>query len=112
MPQHIRLYYRDPMNGRVPCNLNWAAITSNSVVNVTACEYVPDRSDPNGGFAGSDRKRFIGSADVWVTNIAPHGSPWDPNQGVGWVVHVAWDEPIYICVDITVYDEGPVEIQT
>jgi len=112
MPQHIRHYYSDPMNGRVACNFNWPAITAKSIVHVTACEYVPAAGDAHGGFAGVDRKRFVGAADIWVSNIAPHGPPFDPNQGVTWVLHIGWDTPIYVCVDITVFDEDPVEIQT
>ncbi|MFM9445536.1 hypothetical protein [Streptomyces acidiscabies] len=112
MPQHIRVYYRDPQATRTTCNFNWAAINATSIVNVTACEYVPAPGDAHGGFGGVDRKRFVGAADVWVTNIAPHGPPFDPNNGVTWVLHHNWGTPIHLCVDITVFDEGPSEIQT
>lgn len=111
MPQHVRKYW-GPLKGRVPLNFNWGAINANSIVHVAASEYIPE-SDPDahGGFADANHQRFIGSANVTVSNIAPHGPPWDANQGVTFVVNVDWPHPIPIVTDITVFDEGPLEIQ-
>jgi hypothetical protein len=111
MPQHVRKYY-GPLKGRVTCNLNWGAINVNSIVHITACEYIPETDpDAHGGFTDGNHQRFVGAANVWVSNIAPHGSPWDPNQGVTFVINVDWPDPIHIVADITVFDEGPIEIQ-
>ena len=58
-----------------------------------------------------DHVRFIGAATIGVSNVAPHGPPFDPNHGVTFVVHVDRDSPLNIVTDITVLDK-PVEIQT
>jgi hypothetical protein len=82
MPQRVRKYY-GPLKGRVQCNFNWAAINVNSIVHVTACEYVPETDpDAHGGFADANHPRFIGAANVRVSNIAPHGTPWDPTKAL------------------------------
>jgi hypothetical protein len=98
MPQTIRKYWKG-VRGRVTLNYNWAAIDQNSVVLVTASEY------------NSQHARFIGAASITVANVAPHGPPYDSNQGVTFVVNVDWGSPLNIVTDITVLDK-PVEIQT
>lgn len=108
MPQTVRKYW-DPKNGRVTLNFNWDAIQANSVVLVTASEYMAGR--PGEVFQDQDNQRFIGAANITVANIAPHGPPWDPNQGVTFVVNVDWDEPLHIVTDITVLDDLPEIVQ-
>ncbi|WP_131792644.1 hypothetical protein, partial [Candidatus Protofrankia datiscae] len=111
MPQHIRKYW-GKRHGRQQLNFNWGAINANSIVHVAASEYLPVTDpDAHGGFVDQNHQRFIGAANVTVSNIAPHGAPWDPNNGVTFVVNVDWPSPIYIVTDITVFDEGPAEIQ-
>jgi hypothetical protein len=46
-----------------------------------------------------------------VSNVAPHGPPWDPNHGVTFVVNVDWDGPLHVVTDITVLDDLPEEVQ-
>ena len=98
MAQTIRKYW-GAFKGRVTLNYNWPVIDHNFVVLVTVSEY------------NSNPVRFIGSATIGVSNVAPHGPPFDPNHGVTFVVHVDWGSPLNIVTDITVLDK-PVEIQT
>ena len=89
--------------GRNSVNLNWDAISADSVVMVSASEYnsnsqmLPDSSD----------QRFVGAADVTVSNVTPHGPPFDSNHGVGFVVEVGWTAPLTICTDIALISNAP-----
>lgn len=98
MPQTIRKYW-GKKRGRVSLNFNWDVIEKDSVVLVSASEY------------DKRRVRFIGAASITVSNIAPHGPPFDSNKGVTFVVNVDWDSAINIVTDITVLDALPVEVQ-
>ena len=55
---------------------------------------------------GSDQ-RFVGSANVTVANVTPHGPPVDSNRGVTFVVDVAWGSPLNICTDIAIAADRP-----
>jgi len=99
MPKTIRKYW-GAHKGRVALNYNWPAIDHDSVVLITASEYA------------SDFARFIGAASITVANIAPHGPPYDTNNGVTYVVNVDWSSPINIVTDITVLDNKPVDTLT
>jgi hypothetical protein len=110
MPQTVRLFY-GRVNGRFRANLNWDAIDKESVVVVTASEYMDSRSS-GGIFADRpSQPRFVGDGNVWVSNIAPHGPPDDPNKGVTFVINIDWGEPIYVVADISVLDNPPVDVQ-
>ncbi len=97
MPETIRKFW-GPSSGRATFNYNWPIIDQDSTVIVTASEY------------NAERVRFLGSASVTVSNIAPHGPPYDPNHGVTFVVDVDWGSPINLVTDITVLDGAPVEV--
>jgi hypothetical protein len=103
MPQSVRQYWRN-LQGRVPLNFNWDVIGNGSVVLIAASEYSLDIANP----AGSPR--FVGAANVTVSNISPHGPPFDRNHGVTFVVTVDWPQPLNIVTDITVLDDLPVFI--
>lgn len=103
MPQTVRQYWK-ALQGRCSLNFNWDAINRDSVVLITASEYSPAGADPN------QWPRFIGSANISVDNISPHGPPDDPNHGVTFIVTVDWDSPLHIVTDITVLDQAPVDI--
>jgi hypothetical protein len=77
---------------------------SNIVVLVSACEYRPAEA-PRSPEAEPDR--IVGTANVWVSDIAPHGGD---AAGVQFVVNVEWDHPIPIATDITVLDDLPVDV--
>ena len=98
MPKTIRKYWGQH-HGRVALNYNWPAIDQDSVVLVTASEY------------NNQRVRFIGAAPITVSNIAPHGPPYDPNHGVTFVVNVDWASPLNLVTDITLLDNKPVDTQ-
>lgn len=102
MPRTIRKYW-GPLKGRATLNFNWDAINHDSVVLVTAAEYVITTPSSN-------EHRFIGAASITVSNIAPHGPPYDSNHGVTFVVNVDWGAPLAIVTDITVLDHAPVEV--
>jgi hypothetical protein len=105
LPMAIRIYWR--MNpGRNVVNLNWPAVSADSVVVVSASEYnagsqeLPDGSD----------QRFVGAAPVTVDNVTPHGPPFDPNQGVTFAVNVGWSAPLNICTDIALLANSPEQV--
>jgi len=96
MARSIRVIYRN-MQGRVRCNVNWDAITVNTPVIVTAAEW-----QPAGGIFGNLVGRpILGAANVWVTNIGPHGFGTEPG-GVEFHLHVDWNSPLFVAVSITV----------
>jgi hypothetical protein len=102
VPMSARIFWQ--MNpGRNVVNVNWDAISADSVVMVSASEYnsnsqmLPDGSD----------QRFVGAADVTVANVTPHGPPFDPNHGVTFVVEVGWNSPLTICTDIALISNAP-----
>lgn len=105
LPVAIRIFWR--MNpGRNVVNLNWPALSADSVVAVTASEYntasqeLPDGSD----------QRFVGVASVTVANVTPHGPPFDPNLGVTFVVDVGWNAPLNICTDVALIANNPQQV--
>jgi hypothetical protein len=102
MPRTIRKYW-GPHKGRATLNFNWPMINHDSVVLISATEYVTTTPPSN-------EHRFIGAASITVENISPHGPPYDPNHGVTFVVNVDWGTPLPIVTDITVLDSVPIEV--
>ena len=107
MPQTIRSFLPQPFHGRRVQNFNWGAIDSDSVVLITASEYVPQSNPP----PASNLQRFVGDANIWVSNITPHGPPFDNNHGVTFVINVDFPNPLFVVFDITVFDAKPIEVQ-
>ncbi len=96
-----RVYYGQPFNGRR--RFNWMMpghINSGSVAVITASEYQPEVVPPN---HPNERLRFAGDANIWVSNISPHGDG-SPNFGVEFAVNVDFFNPLFVVVDITVLD--------
>src|SRR2546423_540078 len=83
-------------HGRIPANFNLPDINQDSVVIITACQINRVGDNPH--------HRFLGAADVWVSNIAPHSPPSDPNHGVEYVLHIDWNEDLDVLIDITLLD--------
>lgn len=101
----IRIFWR--MNpGRNVVNLNWPALSADSVVSVQASEYAAGSQQ----LPDSTEQRFIGDANVTVENVTPHGPPFDPNRGVTFVVNVAWGGPLNICTDIALLANAPEQV--
>jgi hypothetical protein len=92
----IRRTFRGHGRVRMNENVGDGSIDGNSVVVITASEFNTVGVDPH--------HRFLGDADVWVSNIAPHGPPADPNHGVEWILHVDFPNDIDVLIDITVLD--------
>lgn len=86
------------VNGRIVCTMNWAAVKTTSVVHLVASEF---RNTDVRSFTEPAWQRFVGAANVWVSNIAPF------NGGVVFCLHVDWFEPLPIIVDLTLF--GPVD---
>jgi hypothetical protein len=84
-------------------NLNTQDIDERSVVVITAVEITTVGNNP--------QHRFLGDADVWVSNIAPHGPPSDPNNGVEWILHVDFPEDLNVLIDITLLDSPVIPIK-
>ena len=70
MPQTIRKFWGQ-FKGRVTLNYNWSAIDHDSVVLISASEYVVTNPISN-------EHKFIGGASITVENIAPHGTAGAP----------------------------------
>lgn len=104
MPQSVRQYWTG-IKGRAQLNFNWPAINEDSVVIVTASEYTPNPAAPKSAH------RFVGSANLKIANVTPHGPPDDPNHGVTFVVVSDWPQPLDVVTDITVLDSAPVDIE-
>lgn len=101
----IRIFWR--MNpGRNVVNLNWPALSADSVVAVQASEYAAGTQQ----LPDSTEQRFIGAADVTVEGVTPHGPPFDPNRGVTFVVNVAWGSPLNICTDVSLLANAPEQV--
>jgi hypothetical protein len=112
-PESIRVFYRG-VHGRARRNFNWARITKNSAVLVTAAECsfnpgnhvqggipVPGQPLPFNEVEGWKKERpNLGDADVYVTNIGAHGDGGEAG-GVEFILHVNWDSPLPVVVTIT-----------
>jgi hypothetical protein len=90
MVSHVR-WDMGRYNGRVRATLNWPSVKQTSVVHIAASEYRPEirREAP--------WQRFVGAANVSVTNVAPF------DRGVTFYVHVDWFEPLPIMIDTTLF---------
>jgi hypothetical protein len=106
MPQTIRHHW-SPRKGRQVLNVNWSAISANSVVLITASEYAPNGPEDSDGSA----QRWCGDANIRVANVTPHGPPSDANRGVTFVVEIDWADPLPIVTDITLLDAPPIDVE-
>jgi hypothetical protein len=91
--------------GDVTCRYHQDGIEWNrKTVLVTASEGL----DVSGSSrTGLEPGRFVGSANITVENIAP-GSFGPQDAGIAFRIHVDWDEPKPIWVDIHVFDSEPI----
>jgi hypothetical protein len=98
MARSIRILYRG-VKGRVRRNFNWPPITKNSAVVITAAEW----AFAGGIFGPTVGRPNLGDANVYVTNIGPHGSLGEAG-GVEFHLHVDWNSPLDVIVTISVLD--------
>jgi hypothetical protein len=85
--------------GRTVLNFNAPAISPLSVVHISAAE----AGARHNNFTDAWYDRFVGAANIWATNVAPH------EGGVTFVLNVDWHQPLNVVTDITV-SEKPVEL--
>lgn len=101
MARSIRVLYRG-QKGRHRKNFNWDAINLDSPVIVTAAEFIP----VFGGLGGGPKtlgRPHLGEANVYVTNVGPHGSGGEAG-GVEFHLHVDHVNPLDVVVTITVVE--------
>jgi hypothetical protein len=99
--QSIRVLYRG-QQGRSRMNFNWAPIKLDSAVVITAAEFrfaVGDVGGPQ-----TLGRPYLGEANVFVTNVGPHGPEGGPG-GVEFLLHVDAERPLDVIVTITVLDD-------
>lgn len=99
MARSIRILYRG-VKGRVRRNFNWPPITKNSAVVITAAEW----AIAGGLFGPTVGRPILGEANVYVTNIGPHGPPGEAG-GVEFHLHVDWNSPLDVIVTISVLED-------
>lgn len=98
MPRTIRVWYANE-SGRIRKNVDWGItppMTRKSVVLISASEAL--RPSENTINIESNALYNLADADVYVTNISPH------DGGVEFILHVNWNTPLYVMVDITILD--------
>ncbi len=103
MARSIRVLYQGAQ-GRVRKNFNWAPIGLDSPVIITAAEFVPQFGGLGGGPKTLGRPH-LGDANVYVTNVGPHGRPGIEAGGVEFHLHVDFHAPLDVIVTITVLDD-------
>jgi hypothetical protein len=101
MSNSTRVYFQQPIQGRHRQNFQLPNINTTSTVLVTAAEYDPNRVPPN---HTNERVRNLGDANIWISNIGPHGDDGTPNNGVEFIINVDFGSPLFVVVDITVLD--------
>jgi hypothetical protein len=98
-----RILYRG-QKGTVRQNFNLSNISLDSAVIVTAAQFVPDQDHiPNSPIKTAGRP-LLGLANVYVTNVGPHGVDGVEAGGVEFLLHVDWGDPLDVVVTITVLD--------
>ena len=99
----IRVLHRG-QQGTIRHNFNWPPINLDSAVVITAAEFAPQF----GGFGGGPKTLgwpLLGAANVYVTNVGPHGVPGVEAGGVEFLLHVDWPSPLDVIVTITVHED-------
>jgi hypothetical protein len=79
-------------------NFNWNAISSHSVVHISASE---GEMFPGIGNLADKVFHRRGAAPIFVKNINPHGAN---GGGVEFFLEIDWRSPLDVVLDITVFD--------
>ena len=99
--QTTRVYFQQPIQGRHRQNVQLSNVNTTSSVLVTAAEYNPSNVPPA---HPDERVRNLGDANIWISNIGPHGDDGTPNNGVEFIINVDFSVPLFVVVDVTVLD--------
>lgn len=112
MSQSVRWVIRN-VRGRVRADFTWPIIRARSIVHISAGQVIYGSGEIQPTPPFQNFGYVLGDADIWVTNISPHRSDYNPNRppGVGFILHVNWPSPLDVAVTITVEDQLPIEIQ-
>ena len=102
MARSIRILYRS-QKGTIRKNWNWGAINLDTPVIVTAAEFSPQFGGLGGGPKTLGRP-LLGAANVYVTNVGPHGAGGEAG-GVEFLLHVDWESPLDVVVTITAFED-------
>ena len=97
----FRVYFSQPFNGRRRQNIQIQGVNTTSVAIITAAEYSPELVPPN---HPNERRRNLGDANIWVSNVSVHGDDGTPNDGVEFIINVDFPNPLFVVVDITLLD--------
>jgi hypothetical protein len=97
----FRAYFDQPISGKENRVNIQIPVDTTSVVLVTACEYNPEEVPPS---HPEERRRHLGGALVWVSDIVVHGDDGTANNGVEFHLNVEFPNPIFVLADITVLD--------
>ncbi|MFE7589422.1 hypothetical protein ACFU6K_08480 [Kitasatospora sp. NPDC057512] len=117
MPKSFRLRYRG-VRGRIPLNVRLPGVikTRHAVVHITAGQVRDAQASSiivGGQSLMQDFIYNLGDADVWISNVSPHGEndhfPGEPG-GVEFILHVDYPDPLDVAVTICVDDAPPVSI--
>jgi len=101
MARSVRALYRG-QRGTTRKNINLNFINLDSAVTITAAQF----NFVSGGLGGGPKtlgRPHLGAANVYVTNVGPHGSGGEAG-GVEFLLHVDFDQPLDVIVTITVED--------
>jgi hypothetical protein len=104
MARSIRVLYRGQRGAGIRKNFNWPPINLDSAVTITAAEFSPQFCGLGGGPKTLGRPN-LGAANVYVTNVGPHGGAGVEAGGVEFFLHVDWDSPLDVIVTITVLED-------
>jgi hypothetical protein len=110
MARSTRVLYRG-VQGRVRRNFNWPPINLDSPVIITAAEFAPQFGGLGGGPKTLGRPH-LGEANVYVTNVGPHGVAGAEAGGVEFHLHVDFGSPLDVVVTITVPEDIEGFVQT
>jgi hypothetical protein len=102
MARSIRVFYPQ-QQGRIRKNFNWPPINVDSAVVITAAEFSPQFGGFSMGFVTPGRPH-LGEANVYVTNVGPHGGPGGEAGGVEFHLHVEHSQPLDVIVTISVLE--------
>jgi hypothetical protein len=103
MARSIRVLYRG-QKGTIRKNFNWPPINLDSAVIITAAEFTPSFGGLGGGPKTLGRPN-LGAANVYVTNVGPHGVAGIEAGGVEFLLHVDFGNPLDVIVTITVLED-------
>ena len=103
MARSIRVLYRGQRGRGIRKNFNFSPINVDSAVTITAAQF----SFVAGGLGGGPKtlgRPHLGVANVFVTNVGPHGVAGAEAGGVEFLLHVDFDQPLDVILTITVED--------